>query len=57
MPHVEIVWLLEERVFGILVRLGTYFSLVRYNKNGMEYEVLIENDEFEIREQFDYEQE
>lgn len=44
----EIIWLLEERTYGILVKLGAFFSTVRYVKDGTDFEVLIENDEFEL---------
>ena len=55
----EWVWIHEERVYGELINYGTYFSRVRYEKSGLEYEVLLENDEFEFRSErfFDYEDE
>lgn len=43
----ELVWLTEERVPGALVVMGAYFSLIAYVKGGVEYEVWIENDEWE----------
>lgn len=46
MPKTEIVWLIEERYFAELISLGAYFSLVRYTRGGIEYEVLVNNDEF-----------
>jgi len=46
----EIVWLTEERTFAELIRMGAYFSTVRYTRGGIDYEVLIDNDEFEYRE-------
>lgn len=43
----EVVWLTEERCFGVIVgSLGAYYTNVRYTRGGMEYEVLVENDEF-----------
>ena len=45
----EIVWLEEERCFAELVRLGAYCSHVRYTRGGIEYEVLVDNDEFTYR--------
>lgn len=45
------VYLTYERCFGSVVGpLGAYYSLVRYTKGGIEYEVLIENDEIQLLE-------
>lgn len=49
----EIVWLTEERLFAELVNLGAHASLVRYTRAGNEYEVYVDNDEFEYREEDD----
>lgn len=46
----EIVWLTEERTYAYLMSLGAYFSLVKYTRGGIEYEVFVDNDEFEYRE-------
>lgn len=46
----EYVWLTEERTYAELVSLGASFSRVRYTRGGIDYEVLVENDEFEYRE-------
>jgi len=43
----EIVWLTEERAFGRVIRQGAFFSLIAYSQGGIDYEVLMENDEFE----------
>lgn len=54
----EIVWLFEERMYGVLVTLGAFYSTVRYTREGIDYEVQIANDEFEFWESYaiDYEQ-
>ncbi len=49
------VWLSEERVYGYLISLGAFASLIRYEQDDVEYETYIENDEWEYL--FDYEQE
>ena len=46
----EIVWLTEERTFAHLVSLGAHFAVVRYTRDGHDYEVLVSHDEFEYRE-------
>ena len=43
----EIVWLTEERTHGYLINLGAYFSLIRYTKKGIDYEVFVDNNDFE----------
>lgn len=46
----EIVWLTEERVYAVLLARGAYFSIVQYNRGGIDYEVLMENEEYIFRE-------
>lgn len=45
-----VVWLDVEQVYGELIRLGAFFSTVKYVKGGIEYEVLMENDDFTLLE-------
>ena len=46
-----LVWLTEERCYGFIVGpQDAYYTLIRYTNMGVEYEVLVENDEFEILE-------
>lgn len=41
------VWIITEDVFGVLVGpMGTYFSMVKYTKGGIEFELLLENEDF-----------
>lgn len=46
----EYVWLEEERMFAEMVFLGAHFSKVRYSREGIDYEVLVSNDEFKYVE-------
>lgn len=47
------VWVVEEHVFGEIVNgLGAYYTTIKYVKGGIEYEVLMENDEFTLLEDF-----
>lgn len=49
----RIVWVADEHVFGEMVGgMGAYYTTVRYVKGGMEYEILMENDEFTLLEDF-----
>lgn len=45
---VNIVFVHEEGVYGTVDQLGAFASLVKYEKDGIDYEVLLENDEFAI---------
>ena len=51
----RIVWLIEERTFGYLINQGAYYSRVRFVYQDIEYDTLVENDDFEII--LDYEDE
>ena len=49
----RVVWVTDEHVFGEMVGgMGAFYTTVRYIKGGMEYEVLMENDEFTLLEDF-----
>lgn len=49
----RIVWVIDEHVFGEMVGgMGAFYTNVKYVKNGLEYEVLMENDEFTLLEDF-----
>lgn len=43
----EYVWIPEEKVYGILINYGAYYSTVVYSVGGITYEVVMDNDEFE----------
>lgn len=47
----EHVWMVEENVRAELVWLGAFVSKVRYTKKGIDYEVIVDNDEFEYWEE------
>lgn len=55
----EIVWLIELRTFGILVSRGAFYSVVRFTRDQTDYEVQIDNDDYEFWEEhsIDYETE
>jgi hypothetical protein len=44
----EYIWLTYERCYGILISMGAHFSLVKYKIGGIEYEVMISNDEYQL---------
>lgn len=47
----RVVWLDDEQVYGEIVGgLGAFFTTIKYTKGGMEFEVLMENDEFTLLE-------
>ncbi len=43
----DLVWLETEGIEAEVVNLGAVFSTVRYISGGIEYEILVENEEFE----------
>lgn len=46
-----LVWLLHERTYGYIVgAMGTYYTTIWYLLGGIEYEVLMENEDFELVE-------
>lgn len=47
-----LVWIPEERVYGWVVGgVGTYFTTIKYAKAGQSFEVLMENEDFELMEE------
>ena len=44
----HIVYIYSEEVYGTVEKLGAWASTVKYNKQGIEYTDLMENDEFTI---------
>lgn len=46
--RVVIVYIHSEKVHGSVETLGAFASVVKYTKDGIEYEELFENDEFAI---------
>lgn len=50
----RIVWIHEEQVYGTILSEGAFVSLIRYSKDGMEYEVYLENEEFTLMEEIGF---
>lgn len=47
----EIVWLKERRHYATLIYRGTYYSVVSWFEDAIEYEDTIENDDYEFFEE------
>jgi len=47
-----IVFLHDERIYGEIQSLGAFASMVHYEKDGIEYEVMVENSDFTIVDSF-----
>lgn len=45
---INVVYIYEEKTHGTVDNLGAFASVVKYQKDGIEYEELLENDEFAI---------
>ena len=54
---VSIIFIHEKGVYGSCEKLGAFASDVRYTKDGIEYEVTLENDEFSIMDEIVFEHE
>lgn len=47
------VYLYEEGILGSLISYGAYTSNIRYELNGITYDVTLLNDDFEIIQELD----
>ena len=45
---INIVFIHDEGLYGTVEKLGAFASTVKYQKDGVDYEELFENDEFAI---------
>lgn len=46
MSHGDKVWIFDEQCVGTILKLGPYFSLIRWSKDGIVYEEYLENTEY-----------
>ena len=53
--RVTIVFIHDEGVYGTVESMGAYASVVKYTKDGKDYQDLIENDDFAIIEEIIFE--
>lgn len=52
----RVVWLDDEKTYGRIVgAMGAFYTMIQYVKGGMEYEVLMENSEFTLLEDYFFE--
>lgn len=47
----SVVYIYDEKTYGELVSFGGYVSKIHYSKNGIDYEVMLLNEDFEIVEE------
>jgi hypothetical protein len=45
---ISIVFIHKDRLFGSAEKLGIYATVVKYQKDGIEYEETLENEEFSV---------
>jgi hypothetical protein len=48
MPSLKKVLLIKEGVYADLISLGAHASRIKYSYGGVLFDVIVENDEFEI---------
>ena len=53
--RVVVVYIYDESVFGTIDKLGAFASTVRYKKDEIEYEALLENEDFVIVDEIVFE--
>lgn len=46
----DVVWLHTKRTFGFLIQRNAYYSVVLYTQGGIDYEVEVENDDYDVWE-------
>lgn len=45
---INVVYIYDEKTYGTVDKLGAFASVVKYNKDGIDYEELLENSDFAI---------
>lgn len=53
--RVVIVFINDEGIFGTVDKLGAFASTVKYKKDDVEYEVILENEDFVIVDEIVFE--
>lgn len=48
----ELVWLHDERTFASVLRRDAYTSMVRYVREGITFEVMVDNDDYDYITEF-----
>ena len=51
----QFVYIFDEMVMGEIVKEGLYASVVKYQKDGIEYEILMDNEEFTVIQEVGFE--
>ena len=51
------VLLIKEGIYADLISEGLYMSRIKYTYGGVLYDILVENDEFEIINDYEWEEE
>jgi hypothetical protein len=52
---VNVVFIHSERLYGTVESLGLYASKIKYQKDGIEYEEVFDNEEFTVMEEIVFE--
>lgn len=45
---INVVYIYDEKIYGTVEKLGAFASMVKYNKDGIDHEELLENSDFAI---------
>ena len=53
--RIAIAYIFDEQIFGTVEKLGIYASMVKYTKDNIEIEELIDNEDFVILDEIVFE--
>lgn len=53
--RVGIVFITDEGCYGTVTKLGAYASLIKWNKDGKDFEELLDNEDFVIVDEIVFE--
>lgn len=53
--RIAIAYIFEEKICGTVEQLGVYASMVKYTKDGVEVEELLDNEDFVILDEIVFE--
>lgn len=50
----QIVWLHEEQVYGVIIQELVYFALIKYSKDGIEYQSYFEDGDYTVLDEIGF---
>lgn len=50
----QIVWLHEEQAYGVILQEHAYFALIKYSKEGIEYQSYFEDGDYTVLDEIGF---